>query len=76
MRFWSFHLNYWTDFNPNKKQIDFLNPFISSLQLKFHFRYIDMQFDKDFEDNDFYNETHLSELGAEKFTKKYNDLVF
>lgn len=67
--------HYWADFKPNKKQIDFLYHYISSLQHQYPFHYIDMQFDKDFVDHDYYNETHLSEFGAEIFTKKLDRTI-
>ena len=67
--------HYWADFQPNKKQLDYLRQFVTDLQQQYPIRYIDMQFDKDFEDKDYFNETHLSEIGAEKFTKKLNNLI-
>lgn len=62
--------HYWGDFKPNKTQLSFLDSITDELKRKYQIKYIDMQFDKDFADRDYYNETHLSELGAEKFTKK------
>lgn len=68
--------HYWADFQPNKKQVEFLHQYIASLQQTYSIRYIDMQFDKDFVEDDYYNETHLSEFGAEKFTKKLDKMLF
>lgn len=67
--------HFWGDFKPNQKQLDFLHNYIGELQRKYRFRYIDMQFDKEFVDRDYYNETHLSQYGAEKFTKKIDAML-
>ncbi len=66
---------FWGDFKPNKSQLAFLQQFVGGLQQKHHIRHIDLQFDHDFVDSDFYNETHLSEFGAEKFTKKIDGIL-
>lgn len=67
--------HFWGDFKPNQKQLDFLHNYIGELQRKYRIRYIDMQFDKEFVDRDYYNETHLSQYGAEKFTKKIDAIL-
>ena len=36
-------------------------------------KYMNMENDTSFVSDDFFDETHLSELGAEKFTKKLNN---
>ena len=67
--------HFWGDFKPNQEQLDFLHNYIGELQRKYRIRYIDMQFDKEFVDRDYYNETHLSQYGAEKFTKKIDAIL-
>ena len=67
--------HYWADFQPNSEQLDFLRQYINELQQQYPILYIDMQFDIDFEDKDYYNETHLSEFGAEKFTMKLDKMI-
>ena len=61
--------------NANEEQKAFVQNYIKRLKSKFKFQYIDLENDKRFEDKDFYNETHLSELGAEKFTIILNDSI-
>lgn len=68
--------HYWACFNEeNKEQKEFLHDYIITLRKKYDFKYINLENDSRFVDNDFYNETHLSEIGAEKFTKILNDSI-
>lgn len=69
--------HYWTGYNDvNIEQKSFLQEYIRTLSSKFHFEYINLEDDIRFKDEDYYNETHLSEFGAEKFTKILNDSIF
>ena len=67
---------YWAGFNKkNIEQEDFLQNYIKSIRDKYEFQYINLEDDSRFIDKDFYNETHLSEIGAKKFTKILNDSI-
>ena len=52
----------------NKEQKMFAKNRITELRKRYHFQYIDLESDTTFTYDDFFDETHLSELGAEKFT--------
>ena len=61
---------YWDCFeNSNSEQKMFIKDYISSLCNEYPVHYVDLESDKSFSYDDFFNETHLSEIGAEKFTK-------
>lgn len=65
---------YWSCFNgENKNQQFYINNYVMYFCSKFSVEHIDMEHDESFEYDDFFNESHLSEYGAEKFTKKLND---
>ena len=67
---------YWSCFDKvNVYQKTFLQKSIKDLKEKMNFQYINMEDDDRFVDEDFYNETHLSEIGADKFTKILNDSI-
>ena len=69
--------HYWACFDQkNKEQEEFLHDYIKELKGKHVFQYINLEKDIRFEDKDYYNETHLSEIGAKKFTKILNDSIF
>ena len=59
----------------NYAQKRFIKSYICQLQNSYKFYYLDLESDSSFTYDDFFNETHLSELGAEKFTKLLNDTV-
>lgn len=68
--------HYWSCFdNINLEQKAFLQDYISFLKSKYNIQYFNLEDDNRFEDKDYYNETHLSEIGAEKFTKILNDSI-
>lgn len=68
--------HYWAIFNQvNIEQKEFLQDYIKSLSGRHKFQYINLEDDSRFEDADYYNETHLSDIGAEKFTKILNDSI-
>ncbi len=67
---------YWDCFNKkNEEQQQFLQDYTVNLQLHHPVYYFNFQEDTLYTDDDFYNETHLSEFGAEKFTKALNDSI-
>lgn len=53
----------------NKEQKMFAKNRITELRKKYPIQYIDLESDTTFTYDDFFDETHLSELGAEKFTQ-------
>lgn len=68
--------HYWACFNQkNIEQEEFLQNYIKSIRNKYEFQYINLEDDFRFVDKDFYNETHLSEIGAKKFTRILNDSI-
>lgn len=68
--------HFWACFKDiNLEQKTFLQDYVNSLKRKYNFQYINLEDDIRFEDQDFYNETHLSEFGAEKFTRILNDSI-
>lgn len=67
---------YWSCFKgENKAQQAFLKDYIQSFCKKYSVEHIDMEHDNTFEYDDFFNESHLSEYGAEKFTQKINEYL-
>lgn len=63
----------------NVVQMRFIKDYIANLCKKYSVQYINMDnMDKDttFTYDDFYDEAHLSELGAEKFTSVLNNCIF
>ena len=59
----------------NWDQKAFLKNYVDKLCKKFPVLYLDMESDSTFTYNDFFNETHLSEIGAEKFTRRLGEEV-
>lgn len=67
---------YWSCFDEmNLEQKVFLQKKIVSYKEQFPFQYINLEDDNRFVDDDFFDDAHLSELGAEKFTKILNDSI-
>ena len=67
--FWTYHDTF------NAEQKAYLQKHIKIYHQKFHFQYINMEDDCRFVDEDFFDDAHLTELGAEKFTKILNDSI-
>ena len=68
--------HYWSCFdNTNSEQKVFLQEKLIAYKQKFDFQYINLEDDNRFVDDDFFDDAHLSELGAEKFTKILNDSI-
>ena len=68
--------HYWSCFDDmNYEQKNFLQEKLMDYKHKFPFQYINMEDDERFVDEDFFDDAHLSELGAEKFTKMLNDSI-
>ena len=53
----------------SKRQIRSTQFLVQKLQQRYCFRYFDYREDVRFVDDDFYDQSHLSEIGALKFTK-------
>lgn len=56
----------------NKDQMQFFKSYMQDFCRRYPVRYIDLETDTTFTDDDFFNETHVSELGAEKLTQRLN----
>lgn len=61
--------------NVNMEQKKFIKEYMVELCKKYPVHYLDLESDITFMYEDFFNETHLSEIGAEKFTRKLNDFI-
>ena len=59
----------------NKKQQAFADAFIKSFSLRHHAVFFNFQSSENFSDIDFFDEAHLSEFGATKFTKMLFDRI-
>lgn len=59
----------------NYAQKHYLKDYVNLLSERYQFHYIDLEADTSFNYDDFFNETHLSELGAEKFSKILSDFA-
>lgn len=59
----------------NKQQIKFIVDYMNNLSKNFPVYYINVGYNSSFIYDDFYNETHLSEFGAEKFTQILNNEI-
>lgn len=69
-----YYWNYTQEYN--KKQKLYSDNFISELCKKYpEIKHLNFETDTSFVECDFFNETHLSEFGAEKMTKKINELL-
>ena len=58
--------------NINEQQRCFVKRYMDDLCSRYPISYFDHESDSTFTYNDFYNETHLSEIGAKKFTEMLN----
>lgn len=68
--------HYWTYLDAvNTEQKAFLQKHIKRYHQKFTFQYVNLEDDKRFVDEDFFDDAHLTELGAEKFTKILNERI-
>ena len=62
--------------NVNYEQKRFLNEYMVKLCKKYpSVHYLNMESDTSYIYDDFFNETHLSEIGAEKFTMRLNNYI-
>ncbi len=62
---------YWKDFDDvNDNQMTYLYQYINSFMATHNVRYLNLQSDSTFVEEDFADCAHLSEKGAEKFTRK------
>lgn len=62
--------------NINLAQKKYIQDYMEELCKTFpSIHYLNVESDPNYLDEDFFNETHLSDLGAEKFTKQLNDFV-
>ncbi len=59
----------------NHEQRKFAKDFAESLCREFPVHYLDLESDPSYIYDDFFNETHLSEIGAEKFTRRLGEFV-
>lgn len=66
---------YWGEYEKNIAQESFVKQEIKDLCANNPVKYINMESDTSFLYDDFYDETHLNEVGGEKFTKKMNNLL-
>ena len=68
--------HYWSCYDDvNTEQKSFLQEKINSYKNIFPFQYINMENDIRFVDEDYFDDAHLSNIGAEKFTKLLNDII-
>lgn len=61
--------------NPNIEQQVFVNNKASELSKQYNVQYINLEDNDEFTYDDFFDESHLSEYGAEKFTQVLNELI-
>lgn len=62
--------------NINLAQKKYIQDYMEELCRTFpSIHYLNVESDPNYLDEDFFNETHLSDLGAEKFTRQLNDFV-
>ena len=54
------------------EQLQFFDDYMRNFCNRYPVKFIDLEEDTTFVDEDFFNETHLSEYGAEKFTQRLN----
>lgn len=67
---------YWEGFERvNEEQQQFVKDYARQLCDSYQIEYIDMESDTSYHDEDFFNETHLSEVGAERFTRTLSDRI-
>ena len=57
----------------NGEQVRFIKDYMQKFCAHYPVRYIDLEADTSFVAEDFFNETHLTEYGAEKFTQRLNN---
>lgn len=60
----------------NKEQVLFLDKYMAGLSADYPIKYLDLENDTTYSYDDFFDETHLSEKGAEKFTKAIDEFIF
>lgn len=60
----------------NKEQVLFLDKYMAGLSVDYPIKYLDLENDTTYSYDDFFDETHLSEKGAEKFTKAIDEFIF
>ncbi len=67
---------YWKEFKGvNTTQMKFEKDYLAKLCVKYPLHYIDLECDERFSEDDFYDEAHLSEVGAQKFTMIIGDII-
>ena len=67
---------YWECFDGiNYDQKKYLMLYLNQLQSKYSINYLNLEDDTTFVYDDFFDESHLTEFGAEKFTKKLSDYI-
>lgn len=59
----------------NMEQKRFVHDYMEKLCKTYPIHYLDLESDSSYTYDDFFDETHLSEIGAEKFTKELNTFV-
>ena len=59
----------------NMEQKRFITDYMLDLCKKYPVHYLNLESDTSYEYDDFFDETHLSEIGAEKFTQRLNAFV-
>ncbi len=67
---------YWASCSkPNQAQKSFVNGYATNYCRNNGLLYINMEDSKEYDYDDFFDESHLSEIGSEKFTKKLNEII-
>ena len=67
---------YWGNYNgTNKEQKVFVKKAINKLCDDYPIVYVDLEENSSFKYDDFYDETHLNEIGGEKFTRILNNYL-
>lgn len=61
--------------NANKEQMSFLSRYMANLCEEYPVAYLNLESDTTYEYDDFYDESHLSDSGAEKFTRTIDEFV-
>lgn len=67
---------YYTNYIDENFQVDLYNVLDCIKKKGFKFKVLDLSYDSEFDDNDFIDYDHLSELGAIKATEKIYDMEF
>ncbi len=66
---------YWGAYEMNLSQMLFVKAEIENICSVYNVKYLDMESDPAFLYDDFYDETHLNEIGGEKFTKRLSSYI-